>query len=433
MVANTRGEANPLQAPPTFPQVAPAAGRSNASPRRRSAGRRRSASLRRLRSDSKSRRCSTRSASRSSSTAARQHPQHSSSRSRGSGEVRVHTRRWACRRATVASDIRGPRSARIPAVMATQPHGFRPRSGPHPTGASGEFIPRQSPRMQPDDPADRRADLRQPHDDGAALQAPPADVGRRGAVVLDRAAHRGRRDRDRVVDERVARRRLRGADGAASSPRARRASGGRSDRRSRCERRGRRGGLGSVLVGARRVQQRRHAAWLVARLRRAPPGPRRRRDRTAGDDRGGHARSRAVARSPAAPPSPRRRPPLPLRRRRVAAPVVAAAPPAPQAGSRRPLPRPLRPPPAAKKPAALGAITVVCMPKCDQIIDNGASLGPGHIFNRPVPVGSPRPAALGAERRAQEPGRRSRARADQRSPHVDGQVDRARARKSREV
>jgi hypothetical protein len=27
------------------------------------------------------------------------------------------------------------------------------------------------------------------------------------------------------------------------------------------------------------------------------------------------------------------------------------------------------------------------MPKCDQIIDNGTPLGPGHIFNRPVPAG----------------------------------------------
>jgi len=39
------------------------------------------------------------------------------------------------------------------------------------------------------------------------------------------------------------------------------------------------------------------------------------------------------------------------------------------------------------KPASLGAITVVCMPKCDQIVDNGTSLGPGHIFNRPVAAG----------------------------------------------
>jgi len=68
-----------------------------------------------------------------------------------------------------------------------------------------------------------------------------------------------------------------------------------------------------------------------------------------------------------------------------AAPVATARPtPAPQ-----PAPVAAAPPAttAAKKPAALGAITVVCMPKCDQIIDNGTSLGPGHIFNRPVPAG----------------------------------------------
>jgi hypothetical protein len=45
------------------------------------------------------------------------------------------------------------------------------------------------------------------------------------------------------------------------------------------------------------------------------------------------------------------------------------------------------PPSAAKKANALGAITVVCMPKCDQIVDNGTPLGPGHIFNRPVQAG----------------------------------------------
>ena len=46
-------------------------------------------------------------------------------------------------------------------------------------------------------------------------------------------------------------------------------------------------------------------------------------------------------------------------------------------------------PPVTAKPklASLGALTVVCMPKCYQIIDNGASLGPGNIFNRPVASG----------------------------------------------
>jgi hypothetical protein len=73
-------------------------------------------------------------------------------------------------------------------------------------------------------------------------------------------------------------------------------------------------------------------------------------------------------------------------------PPPAAAPPA--VTSQRPAAQPqpasapaAAPAPTAPKPAALGAITVVCLPKCDQITDNGAALGPGHIFNRPVPAG----------------------------------------------
>jgi hypothetical protein len=77
----------------------------------------------------------------------------------------------------------------------------------------------------------------------------------------------------------------------------------------------------------------------------------------------------------------------------AAPPAPAANPPAaPAAGrpSNPPAAAPAAAPaPAAKKPAAaaLGALTVVCMPKCDQIIDNGSPLGPGHIFNRPVAAG----------------------------------------------
>jgi hypothetical protein len=71
--------------------------------------------------------------------------------------------------------------------------------------------------------------------------------------------------------------------------------------------------------------------------------------------------------------------------------VAVAQPPPVVAPVRPPTPVTVAPVPVAvatsKKPAALGAITVVCMPKCDQIIDNGTSLGPGHIFNRPVPSG----------------------------------------------
>jgi serine/threonine-protein kinase len=62
-----------------------------------------------------------------------------------------------------------------------------------------------------------------------------------------------------------------------------------------------------------------------------------------------------------------------------------AAPPAP-APAPLPAPKPASPPPP--KPGAMGSLTVVCLPmKCDQIIDNGTPLGPGHIFSRPVPAG----------------------------------------------
>jgi hypothetical protein len=71
----------------------------------------------------------------------------------------------------------------------------------------------------------------------------------------------------------------------------------------------------------------------------------------------------------------------------IAVPVAAAPIARPTQGPVAP--SAAAPIPAAKppKPAALGAITIVCMPKCDQITDNGTALGPGHIFNRPVPSG----------------------------------------------
>ncbi len=71
-------------------------------------------------------------------------------------------------------------------------------------------------------------------------------------------------------------------------------------------------------------------------------------------------------------------------------PVVASAPTA-TAVTPKPtvvaLTQPVTNPPAAIKPAGLGTITIVCMPKCDQITDNGVSLGAGHIFGRPVSAG----------------------------------------------
>ncbi len=72
------------------------------------------------------------------------------------------------------------------------------------------------------------------------------------------------------------------------------------------------------------------------------------------------------------------------------APTPAPAPPPATTARATPVPVPVpapAPAPVPKKSNALGALTVVCIPKCDQIIDNGTSLGPGHIFNRPVPSG----------------------------------------------
>ena len=34
-----------------------------------------------------------------------------------------------------------------------------------------------------------------------------------------------------------------------------------------------------------------------------------------------------------------------------------------------------------------GALSVVCLPKCDHVFDNGNDLGAGNVFNRPVPAG----------------------------------------------
>jgi serine/threonine-protein kinase len=52
-----------------------------------------------------------------------------------------------------------------------------------------------------------------------------------------------------------------------------------------------------------------------------------------------------------------------------------------------PPPQPTTQPQPKPAPAQVGALTVVCTPKCDQIVDNGSPLGPGHILNRSVPAG----------------------------------------------
>ena len=62
--------------------------------------------------------------------------------------------------------------------------------------------------------------------------------------------------------------------------------------------------------------------------------------------------------------------------------------PSPLSPSRIPSSRSSSPPLRRRRLGGTGSLTVVCLPvKCDQIIDNGVALGPGHIFSRPVPAG----------------------------------------------
>jgi hypothetical protein len=101
----------------------------------------------------------------------------------------------------------------------------------------------------------------------------------------------------------------------------------------------------------------------------------------------------AAVTAPMAMPVPAEAPQPPLPTTSAPA-TTAATPTAPDPTAARPAPAPAPAPLAApvvtpkkQTPAAMGALTVVCLPKCDQIIDNGTPLGPGHIFNRPVPAG----------------------------------------------
>lgn len=71
-------------------------------------------------------------------------------------------------------------------------------------------------------------------------------------------------------------------------------------------------------------------------------------------------------------------------------PPVASPKPTPAKPASTPQTAPVavaKPTPSVPKKVGTGTLTVVCMPKCDQIVDNGTALGPGHIFNRPVAAG----------------------------------------------
>lgn len=95
----------------------------------------------------------------------------------------------------------------------------------------------------------------------------------------------------------------------------------------------------------------------------------------------------AVTTAPAQPTAPPVQPTAAPAPTPTHAPTPAPVPVPTAVATARPAPAPAPAPVPKKSSSALGALTVVCMPKCDQIIDNGTPLGPGHIFNRPVPSG----------------------------------------------
>jgi hypothetical protein len=43
---------------------------------------------------------------------------------------------------------------------------------------------------------------------------------------------------------------------------------------------------------------------------------------------------------------------------------------------------------ATNEGAALGQLSIICIPGCDQVYDNGKPLGPSPVFKRPTVAGS---------------------------------------------
>ena len=378
MVAAVRAEPNPLQAPPTFPQVAPAAGRSSGP------------------APSQRKPPTTQAFAQSPGMGPQvppmlnplgypqqqqqNPPQHHSQGPFSEPMGMAPPMNFGHPQGHDPNDFgRG-----MPMQQQQQhPHDFNPRSGPHPTGQSGEFIPRVSQRMQP-------------------------TVGRMGGPTYDNRTMTAERYKRRPpmwvvaalscsIALLIAGVVIAIVSSTSGTPSPRPTASGAPNPSGPAV-----AGSGLAPAGAsgNGPFTSAHAAFNAAV---AQPGS------STAPNPGATTPPAALTAPPvmtaAADPAPTT-PPVatapPAATTVAAAPATAATvtavvqtPPAqPAVATARQTP-PTQPavaavaPPAttAKKPAALGAITVVCMPKCDSIIDNGASLGPGHIFNRPVPAG----------------------------------------------
>jgi len=396
MVANTRGEPGPLQAPPTFPQVSPAAGRSNAS----------NAPV------SSQRRPGPQPFAQTAALGQQVPPMLNPlgfPQSQPQPHAQMQMQPSLARSGEVPfADMGGmqqgpgsmgrqPPGPHDPAqdygrVMTTQPHDFNPRSGPHPTGESGQFIPRHSQRMAPTSQrmggpsydnrtmTAQRYKRRPPMWVVAALSCSIALLiaGVVIAIVSASGSSKGASGAGGVTPPSSA---VAGAAGTASGVTGAGTAGAA-------------GAAGTGPFSSARAAFNNVVAQpgSSATPPGAPPGSPPTAVTAPPVMTAAVTADPAPSPSPTTPPvaAPAPPPPPPVAVAAATPPVIAPAPTAPRptaAPVAAPAAAPAAPPPTAKKPAALGAITVVCMPKCDQIIDNGASLGPGHIFNRPVPAG----------------------------------------------
>ncbi|MCW5833961.1 MAG: hypothetical protein KIS78_16295 [Labilithrix sp.] len=233
-----------------------------------------------------------------------------------------------------------------------------PRQGPHPTGQSGEFIHRGHPsnRMPPHLGRDNRTmtaqrfKRRPPMWVVAALSCSIALLIAGVVIAIISTTSPGPRAQQ---------------GGAATTTTAGAVAGPFTAART---------AFTSVVRRAAAGPERDHAAAHGDHA--AAAGAHRRADR-------GRDGAPVVTAPPVVPTTPTVQPTAPPRLRRP----------------RRPRPRRRRlrrPPPRARLRAGPDAEEVhlywsphcrLHAPKCDQIIDNGTPLGPGHIFNRPVPSG----------------------------------------------
>jgi serine/threonine-protein kinase len=384
MVAALRAEPNPLQAPPTFPQVAPAAGRSSSPvPSQRRPPAMQAYPQAPAMAGQVPPMLSPLGFQQTQQQPPPQQPPNAMHGQHDGGFI----------------DPMGGGMQQGPASFGhqqghdpndfgrgmQQPQDFNPRSGPHPTGPSGDYIPRMSPRMQPTvgrmgaptyDNRTMTADRykrRPPMWVVAALSCSIALLIA-GVVIAIVSSTSGTPSPKTAGSAAPS-----SSGGAAAGASAVAAAGASSSGPFSSARSAFNTAVGQPGSSTTPTPSTPPAALTAPPVMTAAADP-----------------------APTAPPVATTPPavaaiaPVPPTVTPVAPTPAAPAAPAPVAvavATPRPTPAPqpvaaaAPPPTAAKKPAALGAITVVCMPKCDQIIDNGTSLGPGHIFNRPVPAG----------------------------------------------